>query len=530
MKITNKGNSGLNQLKKALFYLSLLTVVFILTFLTHSPDYDFWARLAVGSIFFQTGSVPHHDIFSYVPTKALWIDHEWGASVIFYGAAKFLGVWGIFLLKAAIIFLVLLLIIKTIRLQKQTSSVGPVYIMLLGLSLFPGVGAVIRCQMFTYLFFALWLFQLENIRKNGNKNLWIFPVTMLFWVNMHGGFITGIGLIGIYAMGELLNRKNPVKYLIILGMILPVTLINPYGFEFWKYIIEASVMPRPTVPEWHPIRLDGPNQMILGFQVHYLIGSFIYVVFTIAAICRQIIKKEQPDLTKYFLTIVFLYLGWSHQRHVIFFVIVMAALFYNQYIELFCFVRTSLGKLLKVKANKMWTSMNQSIGYILLVILCICLRPLLQFDIILNPKQYPFGSFEFIRQNKLSGNLATTFVWSSYAFWKLYPQCKVLVDGRYEEVYTNAVFDDAIQLSFKSGTWDEVVRKYSTDILVLPKQLFQPADLQKLPGWDLAYMDFVSVVLLPKDKLRTDFIKPDYNNLIYLTENFAKKIMLPQKF
>ncbi len=526
MKVLNKNSSVLSTLQQTLFYLSLLTVVFILTFLTHSPDYDFWARLAVGSIFFQTGWVPQHDIFSYVPTKAQWIDHEWGASVIFYGAAKFFGVWGIFLLKAVIILLVLLLIVKTIRMQKDTCMVGVVYIMLLGLSLFPGVGAVIRCQMFTYLFFALWLFLLEDIRKNGNKKIWIFPLTMLFWANMHGGFVTGIGLVAIYAVGEFLNRKNPKKYLLILGMIVPVTLINPYGFEFWKYIIEATLMPRPTVPEWHPIRLNGPNQMIMGFQVHYLIGFFIFVVLTIAAVFRQIIKREKPDWTKYLLTVVLLYIGWSHQRHIIFFVIATAALFYNRYIELFVFVKTSLSKLLKVKANKMWVSINHGSGYVLLLILFIRFSPLLHYDIILNPKQYPFGSFEFIRQNKLSGNLATTFVWSSYAFWKLYPPCKVLIDGRYEEVYTNAVFDEAIQLSFKNGTWDEVVRKYNTDILVLPKQLFQPADLQKLPGWDLAYMDFVSVVLLPKEKLRSDFIKPDYTNPIYLTENFGKSIKI----
>jgi hypothetical protein len=527
MKVSKKDSSILNKLKQVLFYCSLLTVVFILTFLTHTPDYDFWARLAVGSIFFQTGSVPQHDIFSYVPTKALWIDHEWGASVIFYGAAKFLGVWGIFLLKAVIIFLVLLLIIKTIRIQKKDGSVGIVYIMLLGLALFPGVGAVIRCQMFTYLFFALWLYQLENIRKNNTRNLWIFPSTMLLWANMHGGFVTGIGLVGIYIIGELLNRRNPVKYLIILGTILPVTLINPYGFEFWKYIIEASLMPRPTVPEWHSIRLQGPNQLILGFQIHYLIGFFIFLVLTFAAVFMQIIKKEKPDWTKYLLTVVLLYIGWSHQRHIIFFVNAMAALFYNQYIEFFSYVKTVSGKLLKIKTNKMWRSLNPSFGYLLLMILFIRMLPLLHYDIILNPKQYPFGSFEFIRQNKLSGNLATSFVWSSYAFWKLYPECKVLVDGRYEEVYTNAVFNEAIQLSFKNGTWDEVVRKYSTDILVLPKQLFQPSDLQKLQGWDLAYMDFVSVVLLPKDKIRADLIKPDYTNPIYLTENFAKKIPVP---
>jgi hypothetical protein len=413
--------------------------------------------------------------------------------------------------------------------QKENSSVGIVYIMFLGFSFFPGVGAVIRCQMFTYLFFALWLFQLENIRKNGNKNLWIFPLTMLLWVNMHGGFVTGIGLVAIYAIGELLNRKKPYTYLVILGMILPITFINPYGFEFWRYILEATLMQRPTVPEWHPIQLDGPNQIIMGFRVHYLIGFFVFVLMTIAAIFRMIIKKEKSDWTNYLLVAVLLYLGWSHQRHVVFFLIAMSALFHKQYVQLLNIVKSYVGNILKVKKYRVWVVTNYSIGYILLCILLIRILPFLHYDILLNPKEYPYGSFEFIKQNKLSGNLATTFVWSSYAFWKLYPQCKVLVDGRYEEVYADSVFNEAIQFSLKKDNWDAVVRKYNTDILVIPKQLFQPADLQKLQGWDFAYMDFVSVVLLPKDKLRTGFIKPDYKNPMYLTENFAKHIRIQSR-
>jgi hypothetical protein len=108
-KNLQKNTPVYGKLKQAIFYLSILIIVFILTFITHSPDYDLWARLAVGSIFFQTGGVLHHDIFSYLPTKIHWIDHEWGAGVIFYSFTKFLGEWGIFILKAAIIFLVLML-------------------------------------------------------------------------------------------------------------------------------------------------------------------------------------------------------------------------------------------------------------------------------------------------------------------------------------------------------------------------------------------------------------------------------------
>jgi hypothetical protein len=50
------------------------------------------------------------DIFSYLPTKNLWIDHEWGSGVIFFVLVNILDEWGIFVLKAFIIFLIFMLI------------------------------------------------------------------------------------------------------------------------------------------------------------------------------------------------------------------------------------------------------------------------------------------------------------------------------------------------------------------------------------------------------------------------------------
>jgi len=120
-------------MKKGIFYLSITVIVYVLTFAVNSPDYDLWARLAVGSIFFQTGNVLKHDIFSYLPTKDLWIDHEWGSSVVFYFFARYLGDWGIFALKAIILFAIFILIIKIIELQKNKDqdSAGVLYFIFL---------------------------------------------------------------------------------------------------------------------------------------------------------------------------------------------------------------------------------------------------------------------------------------------------------------------------------------------------------------------------------------------------------------
>src|SRR5512142_1078422 len=84
--------------------LLLLVVIYVLTFFTNIPDYDLWARLAVVSIFFQTGHVLRHDVFSYLPTKELWVDHEWGSGVVFYFFTKSFGNTGVFILKGLLIY------------------------------------------------------------------------------------------------------------------------------------------------------------------------------------------------------------------------------------------------------------------------------------------------------------------------------------------------------------------------------------------------------------------------------------------
>lgn len=513
-------------MKKVLFCLSLAAITCILTFSVNLPDYDLWARLAVGSIFFQTGHVLKHDIFSYLPTKDLWIDHEWGSSVVFYFLTKYLGEWGIFALKAIIIFIIFILIIKIIKLQIIKKPAGIFYFIFLGCALIPGIASLIRCQMFTYLFFTLWIYVLERVRRGENQLIWIFPATMLLWVNMHGGFLAGIGLILIYALGELFNQKNYLKYFGILALIIPVTLLNPYGLEFWHYIIEAAAMQRPYIPEWHSINLSGPFHMFAGIKIHILVCFMIFVLLTVIAGIKLLIQREKPDWTKIILVIVLFYLSIKHQRHTEFFILAVSGLFYHHYVNLFGPIENFIKSKLIDNNYKLWDSIKYSFGYLLLGAICVYSIPKLSHSIIVDPSSYPVGSLEFIKQNNISGNLATTYVWGSYAFWKLYPQCKVLIDGRYEEVYSNNLFNKAMQLSQHEGDWQEILKDYHTDILVLSKRKYTPSDISTLTDWKLVYQDMSSVVLLPKEKFKPDYVYPDYKNPIYWTEDFSKKVDL----
>jgi hypothetical protein len=329
----------------------------------------------------------------------------------------------------------------------------------------------------------------------------------------------------LYAVGDLLSRKNPLPYLWVLLTILPVTLINPYGFALWRYLVEASLMPRPFIPEWHPISLSGPMQSIGGLQVHFLTGYFLLVGMAMVAVFRSYVRKEKVDWTRVVVVAALFLLSVRHQRHVVFFVLAAATLLYDPIVGLLDPVRGMLGKALPEKSAKIRGALRIGLGYLLPAIVLAAIIPRLSHRMIIDYRRFPVGALEFVKQNGLSGNLATAFDWGSYASWKLHPQCKVMLDGRYEEVFTNEISEFAMRFAVGQGNWWEVLDRFPTDIVVLPKTFYTRADLSRLPGWKFVYEDFVSVVLLPRDKIASSYARPDYKAPAYSREDLSRTIV-----
>jgi hypothetical protein len=513
-------------LHRVLLHGAIVIAVLILTFFTHMPDFDLWARLAVGSLVFQTGHVLKHDIFSYLPTKDLWVDHEWGSGVVLYGFVRGFGDHGLFVVKGLLLYAIFLMVLRTIGAGEHKKTPSPLYFVFLGYALFPGIASLVRSQMFTYLFFIIWIYALETIRRGGKKFLWVFPVTMLFWVNMHGGFVAGIGLVLLYALGDLLNRRSLRPYLWIGLSILPVTLINPYGFALWRAMVEAYLMPRPFIPEWNPISLGGPRQIIFGIPFHHLTGFMLLVGMTALVGIRSLLRKEKPDWTRVVVLAGLLVLGVRHQRHVVFFTLAASALMVDRFDGLLDPFRRLLARLFPQGSTKIQAGARWGFGFLLPALVFILIIPKLSYGVNIDYRQFPVGSLEFIKQNGLTGNLATSFDWGSYASWKLYPQCKVMLDGRYEEVYPDDVFDLAIRFAVRKDAWWEALTRFPTDIVVLPKFFYSRMDLAHLPGWRPVYEDFVSVVLLPRDKLAASYLRPDFTDPAYAKEDMAKPVVL----
>ena len=233
------------------------------------------------------------------------------------------------------------------------------------------------------------------------------------------------------------------------------------------------------------------------------------------AVFRSFVRKEKVDGTRVIVVVALFWLSVQHQRHVVFFVLAASALFYDQISGLLDPFRRMLDKALPKNSAKLQTAARFGLGYVLPAIVLAVIVPRLFHRMIIDYRRFPVGSMEFIKQNGLSGNLATAFDWGSYASWKLHPRCKVMLDGRYEEVFPNDVFDVAIRFAVRQGNWSEALSRFPTDIVVLPKTYYTQADLSLLPSWRPVYQDFVS-------RNTVSYARPDYKNPAYSREDLSK--------
>ena len=482
-----------DKLKTAGFYILLFLLSAAIAVKSVNYDFDLWARLIAGMAVVQTGQVLKYDFLSYTPTHP-WYDHEWGSSVIFYLFQHFMGHTGLLVLQVILIFLTMLFLVKTIKLRyKDTCNYKNVLVYFLILNCFTVTySSLIRCHSFTFLFFIIELYILEVIRKNNNyKLLLIFPPMFLIWGNMHGGVVSGLGLLVMYTLGEALN-KRPFKHYLIATVICPLMLfINPYGVDFVKFLIKAVTMPRPHVVEWWHIFTPYNYHLFLTFKFMVL----FYAVIEILKVKKNFDYKA-CDKTKFIVMLVTLFLAIKHVKMMPFFALTGTVYCYEDFLNVF------------KKYNFPKWGMPSLIVF--LVIYSVTSLAIKDYRPMVNFKNYPIMEVEFIRANHIEGKLLTNFGIGSFASYKLYPQNKIYMDGRYEEVYDDSLLEDLNKFyTLKEGAFD-LFLKNKPDVIILENSYNNIYNVLKRSSseWMLAFEGMYFGVFVNKKIARNDYNPP----------------------
>jgi hypothetical protein len=232
----------------------MLAVLFILLFVMAvrvPTDPDTWWHIRSGEYIVDHKDVPRTDPFSYTRYGEKWIDHSWGAQLVIYGVYDLFGgghepgdsgniglalyVAGLATLGMAFVYLM---------------CDGNVYLRAFVVVLGAAAAAVFwspRPQMFSFMLGALVLYVLHLYKRERLDRLWLIPLIMLIWANLHGGFAIGFiflfGSIAGEVLGHLFNGGDPDvvtwrrlrKMAVITAISIPIIAINPSGVQMLAY-------------------------------------------------------------------------------------------------------------------------------------------------------------------------------------------------------------------------------------------------------------------------------------------------------
>jgi hypothetical protein len=476
-------------LKKTIGMVLMTAGLYLLSVALYSrvdADYDLWGYLSFGWAFLEGGSFPYRDVFSYTPTKPVWVYHEWLTGLSFYFIHQHAGMAGLQLLRYIIVLATIWLMYETALKRGAT----PVFA---GIALVPAILLIsfgyvpVRAQIFTYLFFMLYVYILEHARiaKRWSILAWLVPIEIL-WCNLHGGFVAGLGVIGLYALGEGLSGR-PFLPLVAAGIGAALaTLINPYGWLYWDYIFEALAMPRPQIDEWMSV----PSALRQGKH------SFPVAVFiAMSIVCLlALIRRRRKDYVDLLVAAAVIYVGLSHVRHGIFLGLIF-------------------GACLPVALREQWDGMKGifvrrrpwlpgAAFAVLLLVVYLYINPFRalilvpDFRIAAPPSGYPVGAIHWIQQNNVTGNILPHFEWGELLIWLLHPPCRVAMDGRYETVYEDQVHREYFDFLAGGQNWKIFLEKYRHDIILIKADTQTHVLLQREPAWRKVYQDRVSVIFM----------------------------------
>lgn len=440
-------------------------------------DPDLWHEMALAREIVELRMVPRADSFAYTPTIEPVVHHEWGAGMVAFGVASSLGKPGILWLR--VLLTVTLAGLCWICARRRgaglplLSFLAPVAIFLADEGF-----STIRAQLYSFVGAALLLNLLD--RDRAGKRWWLLlwlPVFVL-WLNVHAGFLVGAGLFAVHWLEQAV-RRQPHWHVFACGVVM-IALIaaNPYGLEYYGYLFRAALMPRPLVAEWAPLWASSPAKMIL-FALS--LGVFVFAL----------LKNKSGPLAGWPLVAVTALVAIRSQRLLPFYAIAW-----------FCYVPGALTTTaIGWGARRLWCRRPALLAVVwsVMAVVFTSLAWSLQPWQLVVPGQpmpklgttmyYPVGGVEYLRRHRFAGNLMTPFEWGAYVTWRLYPQVRISMDGRYEVAFPLDLVDESYAFYMAQEGWETVLDKYPTDAILVPKRLPVARQLAQVPGWRRCYGD-----------------------------------------
>jgi tetratricopeptide (TPR) repeat protein len=527
-EMTDKQNSqGVRRLTAELrarpwFYL-LAGIVVLYAFLAGLrtiAEFDLFWPMATARWTLQHHQIPSVDVLSYTAAGRPWI-YPIGSGLLLYGAYLVGG-------YAVLSWLAALTCAAVVALVLRRGSIVSAALAVLAVPLI--VSRVTpRAEMFTVVLFAATLSLVWEQHETGNARLWLLPVLMAAWVNLHPGFVAGLGLLAAYAMLEILDmvwrdqRSVACARLRRAGPWLVATvgatLLNPWGWNVFRVIArqEAAMGAHSElILEWAPIPLNWMH-IKAGLSPRDPDSFFVMLLVVILAVPIALLHRQ---IGAAILLCVATFFPIRHGR--------FTALFSIVVVIVGAAVLTPFARALKQKIADVRLRSIATCAAVLPLLVLAGMRTrdissewtylsgtnLVSFGTGLS-WWFPEDAAAFVERHNLPGQIFSTGSEGGYMAFRLGPKYKNYIDGRAIPFGTNLILR-SMKLKATppdSPQWKQEVERYDINVIMLPLGRFLalqffPAlkDFCESAQWRPVYLDEVSVVFLRRRPETEDLI------------------------
>jgi hypothetical protein len=485
----------------------------ILLFLSFSStsgllaDGDTGYHIRAGQYIIQTLTVPKTDIFSFHTPALPWTAHEWLSEVIMATVHDLAGLSGVVAFFAVLLACTITLLFKILR------SYGAPTLLATAIALFVCCASQIhwlaRPHVFSFLLMIIWHYLLESWQRGTMNRLYLLPLSMLLWVNLHGGFLGGFILLGAYLVGNLfhtlsrpldereLYRKRLCQLMLTAGACLLACLCNPRGYQILLF----------------PFKLVS-NRFLMDHVSEFLSPNFHdflpFKYLLLLLVARLALSKRRAEPTELVLVLIFTNMALYSARYIPLFALVVAPTLVRQSEQaqsisgkLADFFRTRSDNIARLDARA--TGLLWPAAALIAVAVAIGSGHIHQgFD----AKVKAVAAVEFLMHEKIAGNMFNDDEFGDYLIYRGYPSYRVFFDGRSDMYGTDKLQEYFKITGFEAG-WERIIDKYRITWVFYGTNSNLSRFLLNKRDWVLIYSDRVASIFV-KDLPQYGYLKAKY--------------------
>lgn len=492
-------------------------------------------HIRTGQLILSTHTIPRLDPFSSSLNGHPWFAWEWLFDLLAGALANLAGLNGVVAFAAFIISLTFWLAFRWLT-QHGANVLLALFLVLLAVCA-SMIHFFARPHVLSWLFTIIWFAILDswegtNVAVPGGPqgadkrlsriSLWLLPVTMLFWVNLHGGFLIGFMLLAIFwfsavcqwlgagshRVDDLLSKIrvfHRTRDLTFVGIASgAATLMNPYGFHLYShiygYLSNRFLMDHIDEfqsPNFHFVAQKCFAALLLlmlitlataGTESRKINGSHGLIV--LFAVYAGLYSSRNIPISSLLLILV---LGPRLSRQIARFTkhgedsaTFNATGFFRRMQTIELSLRGHLSPV-AVVALTCWILLHHGkLGSKTLL------------DAQFNPKRFPVAAVNYIEQQSLPGPFFSPDSWGGYLIYRLYPQSKVVIDDRHD-FYGESFLRSYLKTMHVEPGWQDFLQQHPARGLIVPASSAIANILSESAGWRLVYQDEVAVVFVPSE-------------------------------